>query len=174
MKRRYNADHQIRSLDEIYQIAEDLVKKYGPYKISVAGGEDIMGLGGLALGKKRGLVEPILIGHKRHIRESFYKLGISPDSWQIIPEKDYELATKMAASQVMNGEADVLMRGKPLAREFIKALMAPELKLKNRDSLWTNIVVTKIAKLDRLLLLTDCAIIVSADLPRRLVWEDHY
>ena len=132
MKRRYNADHQIRSLDEIYQIAEDLVKKYGPYKISVAGGEDIMGLGGLALGKKRGLVEPILIGHKRHIRESFYKLGISPDSWQIIPEKDYELATKMAASQVMNGEADVLMRGKPLAREFIKALMAPELKLKKR------------------------------------------
>ena len=168
MKWKYKAETQLKSLSEISSIAAGLAEKYGPYKVSVAAGEDTMGLGGLALGKERGLIEPVLIGHKRHIRESFYRLGISPKGWNIIPEKDYNKATQIAAIQVLNKESDILMRGKLLARQFIKTLLDPQLKIKKSGALWTNIVVTKISKLDRLLLLTDCAIIVTADLPKRL------
>lgn len=169
MKWSYKVDHQIKSLDEIYGLAEEIVRVNGPYRIAVAAGEDVMGLGGLALGAERGLVEPLLIGHMRHIRESFYQLGISPEGWTILPEKDHTIATKKAARKVMDGEADILMRGKVLARDFLKALLEQDLKLKKSDSLWTNVVVTQIDKLDRLLLLTDCAVIVSADLPKRLL-----
>ncbi len=166
---KYKTDKQIRSLDEICDKAQKLVDQYGPYKIAVAAGEDIMGLGGLALGKEKGLVEPILVGHDGHIRKSFYELGLKTEGWQIIREKDFTQATKIAANHVKNGESDILMRGKLLAREFLTALLDKDLKLKKPGKLWTNVVVTKIEKLDRLLLVSDCAVIVNADLPKRLL-----
>lgn len=168
MNCKYKADHQIRSLDEILDIATDLVEKHGPYKVAVAAGEDIMGLGGLTLGKENGLVDPILIGHSRRIHESFEKLGRSPSEWTIINEKDEIEATKIAAQMVVNQEADILMRGKLLAYDFLKTLLSKDLNIRKPGDLWTNIVVAKVDMLDRLLLITDPAVIVSADIPKRL------
>ncbi len=168
MNWKYHTDHQIRSLDEIYAIAEDLVKKHGPYKVAVAAGEDLMGIGGLALGRERGLVDPILVGHPEHIRHTFFELGISPEGWNICPEEDEHLATQIAAKKVLNKEAVVLMRGKLLARDFLRALLDKDMGIKRPGDLWTNVVVTKIEKLDRLLFVTDGAVIVTADLAKRL------
>lgn len=168
MNWKYQTDHQIRSLDEINEIAAELVRKQGPYKVAVAAGEDIMGIGGLALGRERGLVEPILIGHPEHIRQTFFELGISPEGWKIHSEKDDVHATQIAARMVMQGEADILHRGKLLARDFMRTLLDRDLGLRKSGDLWTNVVVTKIDKLDRLLFVTDCAVIVTADLVKRL------
>ncbi len=168
MNERFKTDHQIRSLDEIYQIATGLVEKHGPYTIAVAAGEDIMGIGGLALGKERGIIEPILVGHPDHIRQSFFELGLSLQGWNVIEEKDDIAATQIAAKMVSEGEADILMRGKLLARDFMKALLDKKSGIKRNGALWTNVVVTKIEKLDRLLFVTDCAVIVNADIATRL------
>lgn len=168
MKWKYKIDHQIRSLEEVTQIAGSLVSKYGPYPVAVAVGEDISGLGGLALGRERGLVEPILVGHRRHIREAFEKLNKEPHGWHIIAEKDHILATQKAAKLVTSGKAAMLMRGRLLARDFFHALLDSKLGIKKSGALWSNVVVIKLAKLDRLLLLSDCAVVVNPDLPKRL------
>ena len=168
MKLKYKVDHQIKSLDEVYDLASDLSAKYGPYRVAVAAAEDISGLGGLALGYERGLVQPVLFGHRRHIRESSEKLGISLQGWKISTEKDHYIATQKASRTVMTGKADFLMRGKVLARDFFKALLDPKLKIKRSGSLWNNIVAVKVDKLDRLLFLVDCGVVVNTDLPGRL------
>ncbi|MBT3233323.1 MAG: hypothetical protein HN356_10965 [Calditrichaeota bacterium] len=168
MKWEYKVDKQVRSLDEILTIAEELVQKYGPYKVSVAAGEDVMGLGGIALGKERGMIDPILVGHPRRIADSLEKLGHSTDGWTIVDEKDENKATAIAARQVLDKEADVLMRGKLLAYDFMKVLLSRDLGIRKRGDLWTNIVLTKLDVLDRLLLITDPAVIVNADLTKRL------
>ncbi len=168
MNWRYQVDHRVRSLDEVVELAEDLVRRHGPYKVCVATAEDVSGLGGLALGSERGLVEPILIGHRRRIREALEKIGVSRPGWRLIVEKDNPLATHRAARMVLSGRADILMRGKLLAREFLKALLEPKLKVKKPGALWSNVVVISIDRLDRLLFLTDCAVVVKTDLAGRL------
>jgi len=168
MEWKFKSDHQIRSLAEIKEIALDLVNKYGPYKVALAAGEDILGIGGVALGKKLGIVEPKLVGHPRRIAETLERIGEDPAKWDIVPEKDECIATKISAGMARDGEIDILMRGKLLAHDFLKTLLSHDLGIKKRGDLWTNIVLTKLEKLDRLLLLTDPAVIVKADIPKRL------
>jgi phosphate butyryltransferase len=173
MKYNYQVDHPLRKLSEVYDIAAELTRRHGPYRIAVAAGQDVMCLGGLAHAKERGLVEPILIGHERRTKAVFEKLGISPANWEIIPEKDDIEATWKAAELVKNGKAEILMRGKLLARDFFRALFNPKMELINHDNLWSNIVVLEVDILDRLLLLTDCALLVKPDLPLRLKQLDN-
>jgi len=158
----------VHSLDEIIKLAEDLVKTHGPYRVALAGASDATCIGGLNLAMKRGFVKPILIGHRRRIDNTFEKLNISQDGWDIYEDKVHISATKNCAKGILKGDAEILMRGRLLARDFMKGLIDPKLGLKTKDSLWTNIVVVDNPKINRLLLINDCGIIVNADLPMRL------
>lgn len=168
MEYKNKIDHPVRSLDEVYELAAEQVRKYGPYRIAVAASETIMTLGPLSLGRERELIEPILVGSQKRIYESLEKLNVSPKGWQIINEKDHHRATKKAASMVTNGLADILMRGRLLARDFFKVLLDPQLKLREKGDMWNNVVVLDVEGVDRLLFLTDCAVVVNTDLPGRL------
>ena len=77
-------------MQEIKSLAEELTGEYGPYRVAVAVGQDIMSLGGLELGRERGLVEPILVGHRRRIQESLEQLNLPRQGWKIIEEKDQQ------------------------------------------------------------------------------------
>ncbi len=164
----FKADHQIRSLDEVYEIATEYARKYGPYRVAVAAGETIMSLGPLSLGRERELIEPILVGKQKKIFESLEKLNVSPKGWQIVNEKDHIRATEKAANMVTGGLADILMRGRLLARDFFHVLLDPQMNLRSKGDMWNNIVVLDVETVDRLLFLTDCALVVNTDLPGRL------
>lgn len=161
-------DQPIRSLDKVLELAQDLTSKHGPYRVAVAAGETVMSIGGLNLGREKDLVEPILVGNQRRIYETFEKLSISPKGWQIIAEKDYHIATFKATQMVTSGLADVLMRGRLSAHDFFRALFDPKLNLLIKGELWSNIVVLDIESIDRLLLVTDCALIIDIDLQGKI------
>ena len=168
MKWNYKIDHPINKLDEIYTIAEKLSQKNGPYRIAVAVGQDLMSLSGLNLGREKGLVEPILVGHQRRIHEVLDKLGLRHQDWMIYSEKDHYNAAQKAARLVMSGMSDILMRGKLLARDFFKALLDHNLGLLKEGSFWSNVVVLEIEGIDRLIYLTDPALVAHSDITGRL------
>ncbi|NQT33541.1 phosphate butyryltransferase [bacterium] len=168
MKWKYKIDHQVKAMDEIYSIAVELSNKNGPYRIAIAGGSDIVCLEGLNLGRERGLIEPILVGHQGNIIESLEKLGLNYHDWMIYSEKEAHNSAQKAARLVTSGMADILMRGKLLARDFFRALLDPKLELRDHDDFWTNIVVFEIEGIDRLIFLTDPAVVTHTDIPGRL------
>lgn len=168
MRLNYQVENTQRSFDDIRENAHKLANKNGPYKIVLAAGEDVLSLKGLALAKATGLVSPILIGRTRHMRYELEQSGESLDGWELIEERDPRDATRRAARMVKDHEADILMRGRLLARDFFATLFERELALKKSGELWTNIVVTQLKEIDRLVLLTDCALSVDLDLPGRL------
>lgn len=168
MRYGYKATRPLRSFEEIQKEAAALAVERGPYRVALAVAEDGVSLRGLALGRRRGLALGILIGHSRHIRSELEEIGESPDDWEIHDEKEHQEATRRAALLVTAGKADVLMRGKLLARDFFTTLFNPELGLRKPGDLWTNIVVMQVDELNRLILLTDCALAVGLDLPGRL------
>lgn len=168
MRFKYKVDRQLRSFDDLREHAQKLAAKNGPYRIVLAAGEDVLSLKGLALAKSQGLVSPIIIGRSRHIRYELESAGESVANWEIFEERDNTDATRRAAAMVVKGEADILMRGKLLARDFFTTLFNNEPALRKPGELWTNIVVTQLKGLDRLILLTDCALSVNLKLPERL------
>jgi len=168
LKWKYQVKEPIRKLDQIYQAASGLARENGPYRIALAVGQDLLCLSGLALGRERGLIEPILVGHQRLITEALEKLNLRHQDWMIYAEKDHHLAAQKAAKLVTSGMADILMRGRLLARDFFRALLAPEMELRKPDDFWSNIIAFEVDELDRLIFLTDCALVAHSDLPQRL------
>ncbi len=168
MKYGYHTDHPLQSLTQVRQAADELTRQNGPYRVVLAVGHDALTLRGLALGREQGLVESILVGNIRKIKQELDSINQNADDWEIVSEKEQDEATRVAAKLVMSGRADILMRGKLLARDFFTYLLDPELGMRKSGELWTNIVVVKIEGIDRLVLLTDCALAVSLDLPGRL------
>ena len=161
-------DQPIRNLGEVYDRAVALTHEYGPYRVALAVGDDFLCLNGLALGRERALVEPILVGHQRQIQETLESLNLPAHEWMIYAEKEHHSATQKAAQLVTSGMADILMRGRLLAREFFQALFDPAMELRQGDDLWSNVVVFEIEELDRLIFLTDCALVARSDLTERL------
>ncbi len=155
-------------MDEIYDVAVELTKENGPYRVAVAVGQDVVSLAGLALGRERGLVEPILVGHQRQIMETFERLELHQQDWMIYSEKDHFISAQKAAQLVTSGMADILMRGKLLARDFFRALLDKKLNLRRPDDFWTNIVVLEIEGINRLIFLTDPALVANTDMQGRL------
>lgn len=168
MKYGFKAPAPLRSFDDIRRSAGELVAKHGPYRAVSVVAHDPNTLFGLALGREQGLVAPILIGHGRKIRAELEAMGEDSSSWVIIEEKDQDEATRKAAKLIASGEAEIILRGKLLARDFFNVLLSAEAGLRKPGTLWTNIVVVKLEALERLLLLTDCAMTVDLDLPARL------
>lgn len=165
---RTKVDHQIRSLDEVWQISTDITKKYGPYRVAVAAAETESSIAALSMGKEQELIEPILIGHQRLIHETLERLGVSAKGWQIVTEKDHQAATRKAAKMVKDGLADILMRGQVLARDFFRVLFEKDLGLRQKGDMWNNIVVVDHLGLDRLIYITDCGLVFEVDISGRL------
>jgi len=165
---KYKIDSPVETLDEIHDIAKKLVEENGPYRVVLAVGQDLLSLSGLNMGREQGLVEPILVGHPRRINETLDELGFRQQDWMIYSEKDYYNATQKAARLVMSGMGDILMRGKLLARDFFKALFDHKLELRKSGSFWSNVVILEIDELDRLIYLTDPALVAHTDIPGRL------
>ncbi|MBM3328984.1 MAG: phosphate butyryltransferase [Calditrichaeota bacterium] len=157
-----------RTLDDLITAAEGRISNEGPFRVVVASGEDRLSLQGLEIARRRGWIEPILVGHQRHITEYLTELGERKSNWKVIPEKDHSVATAKAAKLVQQSRADILMRGRLLARDFFQALFDPALGLRKSGDFWTNIVALKVPTVERLLLLSDCALIVETDLTGRL------
>lgn len=168
MEWKYKIDHPLKTLDEIYDLAVELTKEYGPYRVAVAGGNDKMSLGGLNLGRERGLVEPILVGHQKRIQEIIEELNLDDQDWMIYSEKDDINVAQKAAQLITSGMADILMRGKLLARDFFRALFDRKLELRKSGHFWSNIVIFEIESIDRLIFLTDPALVTHTDIPGRL------
>lgn len=168
MAYQYRPQKTITSMRDLLEEARGRVQKEGPFRVVLAVGQDRMALQGLSLARKQGLIEPILIGHKRETGELLEELGEKKSHWKIYEEKDHTAATHKSVRLIQNGKADILMRGKLLARDFFAALFDPSLGLRKSGELWSNIVVLEIERIPRLIFLTDCALVVEADLNRRL------
>jgi len=165
---KYKVDHPFKSLDEVYDTALKLTKEHGPYRFAVAGGGDKVTLRGLNLGRERGLVEPILVGNQKRIHKTIEEMNLNHHDWMIYSENDNVKITQKSAQLVTSGMADILIRGRILARDFFRALFDKKLGLLKSGNFWSNIVVLETVQLDRLLFLTDTALVTHTDIPGRL------
>lgn len=97
----------IRHLSEIVEAA----RKGGKKRLAVAYGQDSHTIEAVYDAYKEGLVEPTLFGERSVIEESCRQLGIDASIFNIVDEKSDVKCVKLAVEAVVNGQADVLMKG---------------------------------------------------------------
>ncbi|MDI6839605.1 MAG: bifunctional enoyl-CoA hydratase/phosphate acetyltransferase [bacterium] len=141
----------ISSFKELIEAA----KLKGPKRIVVSGGDDPVAIEALRWAAEIGLVEPILVGNEKKIREITKEFEIVPATTEEIPVK--------AAKLVGSGKADILMKGKISTSAFLRGVLDKSVGLRTQRTL-SHIAVVESPLYHKLLLITDGGMIIKPDL----------
>ncbi|MBU8891764.1 MAG: phosphate butyryltransferase [Bacteroidales bacterium] len=155
----------ITSLDQMVQhlCDSDLNKR-----IAVAVAEDENTIGALIEAQEKGFATPILIGSKSKIEEALISENAKPESFIIVDIPDHLLAAQEAVRMVRNNEADVLMKGLIGTDKFLKAILDKEKGLLPPKAVMTYVCALELPKYDKLLFVSDTAVLPYPDLKQKL------
>ncbi len=152
----------IKSVDEFVSLA----KKSGRKKVSVAAAHDEHVLQSVNEAYKLGLVNAILVGDKEKILKLADEIGLDVLKFEIIKEQDELKSAKIAVDIAASGEANILMKGKLMTGDFLKIVLDKGVGLRTGRVL-SHVSVFETQAYHKLLLLSDAALNIAPDLPRK-------
>ena len=153
----------IKSLDGLVEKVKSLPKR----KIAVAFGQDPYTIESIAQAVKEGLADAVLIGDKTVIESVCDNKSIGSNLFEIRNNTDPVSSCKEAVEMVRNGNADVIMKGLVGTDKFLKAVMDKEKGLLPPGTVMSYVGALDIPKYDKLLLISDPAVIPFPDLKQK-------
>ncbi len=153
----------MQSFREILQTA----RSHGPKGIAVAAAADPEVLLALKAAKAEGLVEPILIGDEREIRQIAEQVGYPLENDRLITTRDKISAARAAVQEVASGRAELLMKGLINTADLLRAVLDKEAGLRT-GRLLSHVSVVEPAGYDRLMLITDGGINIAPTLEEKM------
>jgi phosphate butyryltransferase len=123
-------------------------------KVAVAAAQDEHTLEAVFRAKKDGIVEPILIGDKKEIKNILNKLNVDFNDDQIVcTENDVEAAEK-AVELVHEKKVDFIMKGKLQTADLLRAVVNKEKGLRT-GRVMSTVGITELPGYHKLLCITD-------------------
>jgi phosphate butyryltransferase len=155
----------IRTLDQIEEMVLNTNKKH---RVAVAWAHDTNTLGALNKAVKNGLIEAILIGIPSEIRKTCKALGIDYKTFTLVESDNINQASYDAVKLTKTGEADILMKGLVGTDKFLAAVMDKKKGLMLPDAVLSYVGVMEIPAYNKLLFITDTAVIPFPDLNQKV------
>lgn len=140
----------IKNFDELL---ERLRGQASVRRVALVAAEDIHALEALIDANKEGLVEPLLIGDEKRIRELLLELNCDA-SFEILDEKVPEEAAKMAVELAREGRVEFLMKGAIETSGLLRAVVDKEKGL-GQGRLMSHFVMMEIPSYHKLFVTTD-------------------
>lgn len=127
-------------------------------KVAVGGSHDDLALPAIVRARKKGIVEPLLIGDAGKTAELLKELGEDPEKYLIEDEKnEFKTARKMVKA-VQDGKADITMKGLMQSSSYLMAIKNPLGGLVKADSLMNQVTVFYDPDQEKLVYVGDCAV----------------
>jgi phosphate butyryltransferase len=153
----------LTKLSDLY----DQAKKSRKKRLAVAVAHDEHCLDAICAVNQLGLVDAVLIGNEKKIREIAVKLNLDISSMTIINEEIDRNSVKKAVQLVKNKEADILMKGNVPTAIFLKGVLDKEEGLRKGDVL-SHFALFEVPTYHKLLGLSDAAMIPAPDFKTKI------
>ena len=153
----------ITRLDEIVSAAVARGKK----RLAVAYGQDTHTIEAVYNAWKEGFVEATLYGDKATIEEACAELGIDSAVFNIVHEPSDVTCVKLAVQAVVNGQADVLMKGLVSTDKYMRGILNKEAGLFPPNGVLSHVAVIEMPGRDKLLSVSDVAVIPAPDFKQK-------
>lgn len=153
----------IKTFGEVLSVA----KTQGMKTVVVAVAQDQPVLEAVRDAKKNGIANAILIGDKEEIISIASEIGMNIDEFEIIDEKNVNIASIAAVKLVSSGRADMLMKGLVDTATFLRAVLNKEVGLRTGKQM-SHVAVFEVPGYDRLLFLTDAAFNMYPELKEKI------
>ena len=149
----------MRSLREVRDSLLAREKK----RIAVAAAEDRPVLEAVKEAVQMGIAEATLCGDEAKIRQIAEEIELDVNKVTIVNEPDIRKSAEAAVKLVHNGEAQLVMKGLIGTADFLRAVLNKEWGLRTGKIL-SHVAVFDSVKLDRLILMTDAAMVMYLSL----------
>jgi phosphate butyryltransferase len=158
----------VRSLDQLVAQLKDQPSR----RVAVAAGQDPNTIQAAARAAAERIAEVVLVGHRERIAGLCRDFSLDLDVFTVIDEPDEARAGAEAVRLVRAGEADVLMKGLIGTDKYMRLILDKEKGLLPAKAVLSHVTVLDIpayrAAQDKLLIVSDVAIIPDPDLPTKL------
>ena len=116
---------------------------------------------------KEGIVEPVLVGREKEIRELMDKFGFDfGGSEKIYDVEDDVECAKKAVSLIREGEGDFLMKGRMQTSDLLKQVVNKETGLQV-GKIMSHVALFQIPNYHKLVAMSDGGMLVSPDLEKK-------
>ena len=153
----------ITRLNEIVTAAVARGKK----RLAVAYGQDAHTIEAVYNAWQEGLVEATLFGDKATIEKVCAELNIDHNIFNIVHETSDVTCVKLAVQAVVNGQADVLMKGLVSTDKYMRGILNKEAGLFPPKGVLSHVAVLEIPGFEKLLSISDIAVIPAPDFKQK-------
>jgi phosphotransacetylase len=154
----------ITKMDDIIQAVKSKPKK----RLSVAFANDAHTIEAVSNAIDLGIVEGILVGDEKIIREVCAHENIDVNKFKIVQEADEMKAANLAVKLINDGEADFLMKGLVSTDKYMRAILNKDTGLLPPKAILSHIVVMEVKNYPKLLIVSDVAVIPAPDLSQKI------
>lgn len=154
----------ITNFDELFDQLRLKPKK----KLVAAWAVDDHTISAVALAIKSGIVEGILVGDEKMIRQVCTQEKIDPSIFTIIPNEDELKSISQAVSMVKSGDADILMKGLCSTDKYMRALLNKERGLLPPKAVLSHVCLIHNVNYHKMLVISDIAVIPAPDFKQKI------
>ncbi len=154
----------IKKLDDL----KEIIKKRRKMTLSVAYAQDPYTILAVERAVKEGMVSAILVGDKEKIEALCKEKNVDPSLFEIVHEPDEKKSGKVAVKLIKEKKADILMKGLISTIYYMKAILDKENGLLPSGKTLTHIAVLEIPTYDKLLIVSDVAVIPEPTLKQKV------
>jgi len=154
----------ITKLEDVIQAVKSKPKK----RLSVAFANDAHTIEAVSEAIDLGIVEGILVGDEKTIKEVCAKEDIDANKFTIVQEADQMAAANTAVRLVNEGKADFIMKGLVSTDKYMRAILNKETGLLPPKAVLSHVVVMELPTYHKLLVVTDVAVIPAPDLKQKV------
>jgi len=154
----------IRGFDDLEKLAlRSTVKK----RLALAMAEELDVLKAAAEATAKGIVEPVLVGNEKQIRDLARREELDIASSRLVQAKGERECAARAVALVRDGEADVLMKGRLATSTLMKAVLDGENGLR-AGGLLSHLTLIESRSYPKLLFMSDPGINIAPDLAAKV------
>jgi phosphate butyryltransferase len=154
----------MRKLSEI----ESLVKSKKNFRMAVAYGQDEDTVLAVKRAVEEKIVDAIMVGDEKVIRDLCAKLKIDPGLFEIVNEPDEKKSGDKAVRLIIEGKAELLMKGLISTPYYLKPILNKDYNLVGKDGVLSHTAILEVPTYDKLLLVSDVAMIPYPDLNQKV------
>lgn len=144
----------------------DCARNLNTVKVAVAAAADKEVLEAVKLAQEGGYIEPILVGDREKVVLLAEEIGLDLSKSKIIHETNLEQAANQAVDQVVDGEAQFLMKGLVNTADFLRAVLRPERGLKT-GRLLSHLAALELPGFPHLYFVTDGGMNIAPNLEQK-------
>jgi phosphate butyryltransferase len=159
----------ITKMDDIIQALKSKPKK----RLAVAYANDNHTIEAVNNAVELGIVDGILVGDENIIKNICDKEGIDASKFKIEHEPDEIKAANVAVKLINDGKADFIMKGLVSTDKYMRAILNKETGLLPPKAILSHITVMEIKDYNRLLVVSDVAVIPNPDINQKIAMTNN-